>query len=120
MRFLGIDFGDPVPDANTIWLYEEALSNKDVGKDLFDLFYLEIKKSGYITHEGSIVDASFVEAPKRKNTKEQRETLKAIKIPEEWDDVEHPQKLMQRDTDATWAKKNNEPHFGYKDNVKFD
>jgi IS5 family transposase len=120
MRFLGMDFGDTVPDANTIWLYEEALSKEDAGKDLFDLFYWEIKKAGYVTHEGSIVDASFVEAPKRKNTKEQREKLKAGKMPEEWDDPLHPQKLMQRDTDATWTKKGNEAHFGYKDHVKVD
>jgi IS5 family transposase len=120
MRFLGMDFGDTVPDANTIWLYEEALSKKDAGKDLFDLFYWEIKKAGYVTHEGSIVDASFVEAPKRKNTKEQREKLKAGETPEEWNDPLHPQKLMQRDTDATWTKKGNEAHFGYKDSVKVD
>jgi IS5 family transposase len=120
MRFLGMDFCDTVPDEKTIWLYEEALSINGAGKDLFDLFYWEIEKAGYVTHEGSIVDASFTEAPKRKNTKEQREKLKAGEIPEEWDDPEHPQKLMQRDTDATWAKKNNETHFGYKDNVKVD
>ena len=120
MRFLGMDFGDTVPDANTIWLYEEALSKKDAGKDLFDLFYWEIKKAGYITHEGSIVDASFIEAPKRKNTKEQREKLKSGEIPKEWVDPECPQKIMQRDTDATWTKKNNEAHFGYKDTVKVD
>lgn len=120
MRFLEMDFMDTVPDANTIWLYEEALSKNDSGKDLFDLFYWEIKKAGYVTHEGSIVDASFIEAPKRKNTKEQREKLKAGETPEEWDDPEHPQKLKQRDTDATWAKKNIESHFGYKDSVKVD
>lgn len=120
MRFLDMDLGDTVPDANTIWLYEENLAKNDSGKDLFDLFYWEIKKAGYVTHEGSIVDASFTEAPKRKNTKEQREKVKAGEIPEEWDDSKHPQKLMQRDTDATWAKKNNEVHFGYKDNVKVD
>jgi len=27
---------------------------------------------------------------------------------------------MQRDTDATWTKKGQEVHFGYKDNVKVD
>ncbi len=120
MRFLGMDFGDTVPDANTIWLYEEALSRNDSGRDLFDLFYWEIKKAGYITHEGSIVDASFIEAPKRKNTKKQREELKTGETPEEWNDPEHPQKLMQRDTDASWTKKGNEAHFGYKDSVKVD
>jgi len=120
MRFLGLDLGSTVPDANTIWLYEEALSKSESGKELFDRFFEEIKKAGYITREGSIVDASFMEAPRRRNTKEQRETLKKGETPKEWDDPEHPQKLMQRDTDATWTKKGNESHFGYKDHVKVD
>lgn len=120
MRFLGLGMGDRVPDAKTIWLYEDLLSKSEVGKELFDLFFEEIAKNGYVTKTGSIVDASFIEAPKRKNTKEQREALKKGETPTEWDDPEHPQKLMQRDTDATWTKKGNEAHFGYKDNVKVD
>lgn len=46
--------------------------------------------------------------------------MKRGEIPEEWSDTEHPQKLMQRDTDATWTKKGDESHFGYKDNIKVD
>jgi IS5 family transposase len=101
-------------------LYEDILSKSEVGKELFDKFFEEIHKAGYVTRSGSIVDASFIEAPKRKNTKEQRETLKKGETPKEWNDGEHPQKIMQRDTDATWTKKGNEAHFGYKDTVKVD
>ena len=120
MRFLNFDFGSDVPDAKTIWLYEDLLSKNEAGKELFDIFFGEILKLGYVTRAGSIVDASFIEAPKRKNTKVQRESLKNGDIPEEWDDPLHPQKLAQRDTDATWTKKGNEAHFGYKDTVKVD
>ena len=120
MRFLGLWLGERIPDAKTIWLYEDLLSKSEAGKDLFDKFFGEIRKAGYVTREGSIVDASFIEAPKRRNTKEQRESLKNGEMPEEWADKEHPQKLMQRDTDAAWTKKGNEAHFGYKDNVKVD
>jgi len=120
MRFIGLGLGDRIPDAKTIWLYEDMLSKSEAGKELFDLFFEAIAAKGYVTRKGSIVDASFVEAAKRKNTKEQREELKYGAIPNEWADPEHPQKFMQRDTDATWAKKGNESHFGYKDNVKVD
>jgi IS5 family transposase len=120
MRFLGIGIGDRVPDAKTIWLYEDMLSKSEAGKEIFDLFFAALLEKGYVTRAGSIVDASFIEAPKRKNTKEQRESLKNGEIPEEWVDEKHPQKLMQRDTDATWTKKGNESHFGYKDTVKVD
>lgn len=120
MRFLGLWLGDRIPDAKTIWVYEDALAKSEAGKALFDQFFSEIETRGYVTREGSIVDASFIEAPKRHNTKEQRESLKNGEIPKEWDDPEHPQKLAQRDTDATWTKKGDEAHFGYKDNVKAD
>lgn len=120
MRFLGFGLGDRVPDAKTIWLYEDMLSKSEAGRELFDMFFAEIAKKGYVSKTGSIVDASFVEAPKRRNTKEEREALKSGGIPEKWDDKEHPQKLLQRDTDATWTKKGKEAHFGYKDNVKVD
>ena len=120
MRFLGLWIGDRIPDANTIWNYENVLAKSETGKELFDLFFAAIAEKGYVTRTGSIVDASFIEAPKRKNTKEQREKLKDGEMPEEWDDPEHPQKLIQRDTDATWTKKGNEAHFAYKDTVKVD
>lgn len=120
MRFLGIGLEDTIPDANTIWNYDNALSESEAGKEIFDLFFKVLEDKGYITREGSIIDATFIEAPRRKNTKEQREMLKEGKIPEEWDDKDHPQKLRQRDTDATWTKKRNESHFGYKSTVKVD
>lgn len=120
MRFLGLVVGERIPDEKTVWLYEDMLSKSEIGKELFDMFFSAIDEKGYVTRAGSIVDASFMEAPKRKNTKEQRESLKQGETPQEWADSNHPQKLMQRDTDATWTKKGNESHFGYKDNVKVD
>jgi IS5 family transposase len=120
MRFLGFGIADRVPDAKTIWLYEDLLSRNEAGKELFDKFFETIHDKGYITKSGSIVDATFIEAPRRKNTKEQREKLKSGQIPEEWNDPKHPQKLRQRDIDATWTKKGSEAHFGYKDHTKID
>ena len=111
MRFLGLGLESKVPDAKTIWLYEDMLSKEKAGSCLFDTFFNAILDKGYVTRSGSIVDASFIEAPKRKNTKEQRETLKKGEIPRQWDDKAHPQKLMQRDLDATWAKKGD--HHSY-------
>lgn len=120
MRFLGLNLEDRIPDAKTIWLYEDMLAKNGAGKELFKIFNQQIEAKGYITKAGSIVDASFIEAPKRKNNKEQREQAKAGKCPKEWDDKEHPQKRIQRDLDATWTKKGREYHFGYKDTVKVD
>lgn len=37
-RFLGLELGDKVPDAKTIWKYKEELTKSGREKELFDLF----------------------------------------------------------------------------------
>ncbi len=69
-RFLGLGFGDTVPDARTIWLYEDELSKSETGRELFNLFNEAIEKKGYVIRTGLLADASFVEVPSRRNTKE--------------------------------------------------
>ena len=118
MRFLGLRIEDKVPDAKTIWAFRNTLSEAGVMRELFDLFQAQLHKEGLITRTGTIVDATFVEAPAQRNSKEERETIKKGEIPEEWQDKTN--KLRQKDTDARWTKKNGKSYFGYKDHVKAD
>jgi len=71
-----------------------------------------------ITRKGSIVDATFVEAPRQQNTKDENAMLKAGKTPPEWEENVH--KIRQKDMDARWTKKRNAFHYGYKNHVKAD
>lgn len=119
-RFLGLSLGATVPDAKTIWYFQEQLTKTNAIKDCFDLFGQMLEELGIITHQGSIVDATFVDAPRQRNSREDNATIKDGKIPEEWQKPENKNKLSQKDTDARWAKKNNETHFGYKNHVKVD
>jgi IS5 family transposase len=128
-RFLGLEFGDKVPDGNTIWDFKEALKKSDVDRKLFDLFNAMLEEKGIITHKGSIIDATFTTVPKRHTTKNDDEHLKKD---EELEDL--PAKCAKRlekaeikatenvmpqiDKDARWTKKGNESFFGYKDHVK--
>ena len=120
MRFLGLSLGDRVPDAKTIWLFRDTLVKADVMEDLFKLFNLQLEQQGIISHKGTIVDATFVEAPRQRNTREENRQIKEGKTPEEWDKPENVSKIRQKDTDARWMTKNKERHFGYKDHVKVD
>jgi len=117
-RFLGLGLGDKVPDAKTIWLFRERLKDKGMGKRLFDMFGAQLEKEGVVTHKGSIVDATFTDKPRQRNSREENEAVKAGKTPEEW--KKSPHKLRQKDVDARWTKKNEETHYGYKDHVKVD
>ena len=120
MRFLGLGLGDKVPDAKTIWLFKDTLSKAGVMRQLFDRFSELLEDAHLITKTGTIVDATFVDAPRQRNTREENKTIKEGGVPEEWQTEEMCHKLAQKDTDARWAKKNNEVHYGYKDHVKAD
>lgn len=81
-------------------------------------FVRRLEDQKIISYSGSIVDATFVDAPKQRNTKEENKTIKEGSNPKEWE--RNPHKKAQKDVDARWATKNKEVHFGYKDHVKTD
>lgn len=123
MQFLGLNIGDKVPDEKTIWHFKEVLSKNGLEKRLFDLFNEQLIKQDIVTKKGSIIDATFVEVPKQRNTKEQNEDIKKGAIPLEFaKENEKGRKdiLSQKDTDARWTKKRGEKHFGYKDHIEVD
>ena len=120
MRFLGLGLEDNVPDAKTIWLFRDNLTKAEVAKKLFDTFTAQMEEANLITHTGTIVDATFMDAPRQRNNREENAAIKAGETPEEWKKAEQKNKLRQKDTDARWTKKGDELHYGYKNHVKAD
>lgn len=122
MRFLGLSISDKVPDANTIWNFYNDLSEAKLADQMFDAFKQKLLDERMILREGSIVDATFVDAPRQRNTREENQKIKDGNVPEEWKKQEPKaqHKLRQKDTDARWATKNRERHYGYKNHVKVD
>lgn len=118
MRFLKLTIADDVPDSKTIWLFKERLVDLDLVEVLFNLFKSQLESLGLIVHEGKIVDASFVEVPKQRNSREENKQIKNDEVPEEWKKNEN--KLAQKDTDARWTKKNGVSFYGFKNHVKCD
>ncbi len=119
MRFLNLTISDDIPDSKTVWNFREQIADIQLVEELFNLFLNELNKLGLIVNEGKIVDASFVEVPRQRNSREENKAIKEEnKIPEEW--TKNPHKLAQKDTDARWTKKNNISYFGYKDHVMTD
>jgi IS5 family transposase len=133
MRFLGLGLGDPVPDANTIWTFREALTKAGASEPLFALFDQALRAAGYLAMSGQLVDATIVAAPKQRNSKVEKQALKEGRIPDGWKDK--PAKLRQKDRDARWTVKYTKakpsadgaprvdlaiPAFGYKNHVGID
>lgn len=119
-RFVGLEFSHKVPDTNTIWTFKEKLKVDENERRLFNCFYAELKKQQLIVSEGKMVDASFHEVPRQRNSREENKIIKEGEIPEDWQEDKNKKKLRQKDIDARWTKKNNETFYGYKNHVKAD
>jgi len=118
-RFLGLKKSDKVPDSKTFWLFREQLIEKGVIMDLFRTFNETLDSAGVFANEGKIVDASFVEAPRQRNTREENKHIKETgTAPANWD--ANLNKKRQKDIDARWTKKNNTTFYGYKNHIKSD
>ena len=94
VRFLALTLEDKVPDAKTVWLYREQLS------------------------QAGLIDASIVAVPMQRNRRDDNEQIKRGETPEAWADK--PAKRRQKDRDARWTKKHGKSHYGYKNHVTID
>lgn len=118
MRFLGLSIKVDIPDQNTIWLFKETLTKNNAVKKLFEKFDEYLNTHGIIAKQGSIVDASFVEVPRQRNTRAENKEIKNGNVPKEWKNNKN--KLRHKDTDARWMTKNKTRHYGYKNHIKID
>lgn len=118
MRFLGLDFEDRVPDGTTLWLFREKLTKAGLIDDLFARFEQHLAAKGYAAEGGQMIDATIVEVPIQRNTREENKEVKAGKTPEAWE--KKPAKNRQKDTDARWTKKRGKSFYGYKNHVNVD
>lgn len=116
MRFLNLTLGDVVPDAKTVWLFREQLTEAEMIKPLFDRFDDFLRKNGFSARKGQIVDASIVPAPRQRNSRDENKQIKDGQVPDDWSDS----KRRQKDTDARWTKKNGKNTFGYKNHIQVD
>jgi len=117
-RFLGLKASDRVPDSKTIWKFRETLMQGNVIEALFLRFNQALDDQCLFAKTGQIVDASCMEVPRQRNSREENKTIKEGKTPEAW--IAHPNKIRQKDRDARWAKKNKTNFYGYKNHVKSD
>lgn len=128
-KFLGISTVDEIPVDKTIWHYQETLTKSGTFDKLFDDFNAVLLSKGLFFNEGQIVDASFVEAPRQRNSREENKQIKAgngnqLWNPEKGDTEEEKKrkrnKKRHKDIDARWTKKGGVDYYGYKVHAKVD
>jgi IS5 family transposase len=97
-RFVDIDFDEEdVPDATTLLNFRHLLEEKRLQKQLFERINRCLEAAGVMLRGGSIVDATFIEAPS--STKNSGKS---------------------RDGEMRQAKKGNTWHFGMKAHIGVD
>lgn len=128
-KFLGISTVDEIPVDKTIWHYQETLTKSGTFDKLFDDFNAVLLSKGLFFNEGQIVDASFVEAPRQRNSREENKQIKAGNGNQLWNsekgDTEEEKKRKRnkkrhKDIDARWTKKGGVDYYGYKVHAKVD
>lgn len=110
IRFLGLKISDRVPDSKTIWKFRETLIQKEVIEVLFYRFNQALDDQSVFAKNGQIVDASFVEVPCQRNTREENKQIKKEHTHEAW--KKNPNKLCWKDRNACQTKKNKMNFYG--------
>ena len=117
-RFLGLTEADKSPEEKTFWAFRETLTQHELIEPLFDLFHATLEAKGMFARKGQMVDATFGEVPRQRNSREDNATIKAGEVPAGWRD--QPEKACQKEVDARWPRKNDQRHDGDKNQVKVD
>lgn len=111
-KFLKIAPGTQI-SPQAIWDYRDCFVNSEVGEFIFSKHLQEMQKSGLVDEkEDMILDGSFVEAPRQRNTREENQAIKDGRGKDLW--IDRPAKKRQKDVDGQWAVKNKQTYYGYK------
>ncbi len=119
-KFLGMNIASDVPDYGTINRFRNLLKEQNLVADLNDQFYKYLRLNGLILRKGVIADATFVEAPRQRNTRKENAAIKANLPSEEAFPDKSKQSRSHKDVDARWTSKNGVRHFGYKNHILCD
>ena len=96
-RFAGLRLSEPIPDESTILHFRHLLEGRPLGRGLFEEIKGHLAEQGVRLREGTIVDATIIEAPS--STKN---------------------RPGQRDPQMRQTKKGNQYHFGMKLHIGVD
>ncbi len=102
-RFVGLGIEDDVPDHSTISRFRKEVTDRSLGPRLFKELARQFDKRGLFVKQGTLLDATIVEAQARRPSSR-----------------EQPGARSETDPDAAWTRKGGKSHFGYKAHIGLD
>ena len=98
-RFVGLSFTDKTPDETTFVKFRARLREAGIHDAIFEAVVKHIESKGPQVKQGTMVDATIIEAPRGRP---------------------RPDGTHTRDTDASFTSKHGVPHHGYKGHIAAD
>jgi IS5 family transposase len=98
-KFVGLSFTDKTPDETTFVRFRDRLRQAQIHDVIFDAVVEHIRARGLLVKEGTMVDATIIEAPRGRP---------------------RPDGTTTRDPDASFTRKHGVPHHGYKGHIAAD
>ena len=102
-RFVGLSLDGDTPDETTLVRFRQRLREAGCASTIFDAALASLRERGLVLREGTIVDATIVDAPQGRKVKEADGTERHT-----------------RDGCATYTKNHGTPRHGYKAHVATD
>ena len=104
-RFVGLGLEDDTPDHSTISRFRSEMAKRELSEKLFEELESQLDKRGLMLKEGTLMDATLVEAQVRRPPLSEGRGVKNEKDP---------------DADWTYSGRGSRTHFGYKAHVGVD
>lgn len=98
-RFVGLGLNDRTPDETTFVRFRARLRESGQGRTLFDEVVRQLEAKGVVMKNGTLVDATIIEAPLGRTGKDG---------------------TLTRDQDASHTYKHKRPYHGYKGHIATD
>lgn len=122
-RFCGLTLEDSSPDQVTINRFRNLLVREGLAQPLFDEIVRQIDERGLLLRQGTLIDASLVEAAVKRPKPPKEVQSEEDQTPGATNEQQRPaSKLVKSplDPDAAWTKKGGKRVFGYKAHIGAD
>jgi IS5 family transposase len=91
MRFVGLALRDPVPHAETIWLFHEKLTRVGAAEKVFARIGALPREAGGLAIGGQIIDATVIATRRPRLTQAEKDTIMGGGTPARWTPAQRAQ-----------------------------
>jgi IS5 family transposase len=118
LRFTGFSMENSIPDETTICRFRNELAKRGLFERLLDQINEQLQSRRLLLRTGTIVDAGLISSSRR--PRKVIEVMAEDRKEEETAVLSNHKLTYSDDVEATWVRKGNQPHYGYKMHMATD